>query len=694
MASEDSAIELLCIGVPTDKMEALAKVIRTRGTAVHTSYAASVTYAEAVLEQRDVHVILYHAGHSDQDLDELLKIRGDLGSDAAVVVVGGDPLLLTKPGVRDWLANENDARGASVIMREQNDLTNRRQLMMARHRLQETEHRCDALMESSKEAISYVHEGMHVKANPVYLELFNVPDADYMEGLPLMDLVNKSSRQDLKRALNTTNFGTNGALFLDADCQTLEGEGFSARLEFTPATIDGEPCVQIIVRRDMGVDSEELERLQKLANSDPQTGLYHRNRFLERLDAMIPHLYDDNNKQYALYYLVLDRFLEIRNSCGLDCAESVLKEAASLIKKQMGKSALVGRFGDATFTIVQLVDSTEEALTIGERLRSAIQNHTFPSAERLVTPSVSIGIARSKQGRVGSSQEFVDRAFKASQVAKSAGGNKVSEYDPGDDDAANPSDDTNAALELVEFAISHDRFTLMYQPMLAIVDPNHENYQVLLYLQDVDDKKVSAKALVPVAQQAGRLAEVDRWVVASSLDLLKNRSPSGKPYRFHYSLSAGALKDSQFAGWLRSEFSASAVNADQITFVLHNDDVRQHVQAARSLCAALKELGCRIMLDGLGTSPQEDLALIKHLPAVSGARLAPELAKDLETNDAVFPKLREANERIQNLGLETVVTEVEHAGALAQAWAAGISYLQGDFLSPPNEKLNFDFSQY
>ena len=34
------------------------------------------------------------------------------------------------------------------------------------------ERRCDALIESSREPIAYVHEGMHIRANPAYLDMF------------------------------------------------------------------------------------------------------------------------------------------------------------------------------------------------------------------------------------------------------------------------------------------------------------------------------------------------------------------------------------------------------------------------------------------------------------------------------------------------------------------------------------------
>ena len=694
VAEEDSATEVLSVGVPTEKVEALSKVIRTRGSAVHTAYAATPDMCEAHLQEHDTHVILFHVDHAGFDLEELLRIRSEGGSDAAVILVGGDPGLLSKPGVRDWLANENDARAVSAIMREQSDLTNRRQLMLARHRLQETEHRCDALMESSKAAIAYVHEGMHVRANPVYLELFEVPDADSMEGLPLMDLVAKDARKELKRALNSTSFDAETALFLDTECQTMEGRGFTAKLEFMPATIDGEPCTQIIVRREMGANSEEIERLQKLAHRDPHTGLYHRNRFLERLGAELPKFYADDSRQYALLYISIDRFPEIRDTCGLDCAEGVLKEAAGVIESQAPDSALLARFGDYAFTALVQVASAEEATALADRLRGAIHDHAFASSEHLVTPTISVGITRSKQGRIGSAQEFVDRAYKACQTASGKGGNHTAEFDPGTHRKAKPADVDEAALELVEFAIAHDRFLVLFQPMLAISDASHDNYHVQLYLNDADDQRLPAASYVRAAQQAERLLEVDKWVLSESLPSLARPSPGDRPLHFHFSLSAATLTDPEFISWLRQELADRNIEPDRLTFVLDTDDVREQLQVARDFSTALHGLGCKVMLGGLGTSPKEDQALIRHLPDVGGARLSSELSKDMDADPERFNQLRDINERLQAAGLATVVTGVDHAGTLAQTWAIGVNYIQGEFLSPATDSLDFDFSQY
>ena len=249
-------------------------------------------------------------------------------------------------------------------------------------------------------------------------------------------------------------------------------------------------------------------------------------------------------------------------------------------------------------------------------------------------------------------------------------------------------------VELVDFAISHDRFTLRYQPMLALSDPKYENYHVQLYLADADDQHVPATTFLKPAQQAGRLAEIDKWVISEMLPRMNETSPSGRPFAFHYAISSSAHADSGFVSWLHGQLRNAGVAPERITIVLNNDDVRHQLQKARELGAILGALGCRVMLDGLGGSLQEDQALIKHLPVLSGARFDAALSENLEKDPEQVVKLQQANKRLRDLGLATVMSEVNHAGALAQAWGIGVSFIQGDFLSPPLDQLDFDFSQY
>ena len=94
-----------------------------------------------------------------------------------------------------------------MIRREWSDLDARRALRRLEARVRETERRCDALIESSSDPIAYVHEGMHIRANSAYLEMFGFDSFDDVEGMSLLDLVAPRHVADFKQLLKQLSKG-------------------------------------------------------------------------------------------------------------------------------------------------------------------------------------------------------------------------------------------------------------------------------------------------------------------------------------------------------------------------------------------------------------------------------------------------------------------------------------------------------
>ncbi len=55
--------------------------------------------------------------------------------------------------------------------------------------LRDSDRRCDALLDSSTDAIAYVHEAMHVRTNQAYLGTFGYASFEDMLGLPILDMI-------------------------------------------------------------------------------------------------------------------------------------------------------------------------------------------------------------------------------------------------------------------------------------------------------------------------------------------------------------------------------------------------------------------------------------------------------------------------------------------------------------------------
>ena len=77
----------------------------------------------------------------------------------------------------------------TVVGLELENLAERRKRRQLEQLYKEGQKHNKMLLETSRDAIAYVHDGMHIHANPSYLDMFGYKKLEDMEGVPIMDLV-------------------------------------------------------------------------------------------------------------------------------------------------------------------------------------------------------------------------------------------------------------------------------------------------------------------------------------------------------------------------------------------------------------------------------------------------------------------------------------------------------------------------
>jgi len=184
-------------------------------------------------------------------------------------------------------------------------------------------------MESSRDSIAYVHEGMHIFANGSYLEMFGFDNLEEIEGTPILDMVAPDEHASFKDFLRS--FGKEGHedTTLETRGMLPDGNFFAAIMEFDTASIDGEPCTQIIIR-SQGVNNKELEqKIKFLSNQDVFTGLFNRQYFIEELELAVTNVVA-GTESAAIVYLLVDNFKEIKDNVGIGIADMVISDIADL----------------------------------------------------------------------------------------------------------------------------------------------------------------------------------------------------------------------------------------------------------------------------------------------------------------------------------------------------------------------------
>ena len=127
--------------------------------------------------------------------------------------------------------------------------------------MKEAEQRCQLLLQGSRAAIAYVHEGMHIHANEHYLKLFGYVELDDLCTASLVDLLAAECADDLKAHLKALR-GDEEERVLEFTSNEACGEQFSGSMTLTNSQYEGEPCLQITVRTNDNSEESEAAPVQ------------------------------------------------------------------------------------------------------------------------------------------------------------------------------------------------------------------------------------------------------------------------------------------------------------------------------------------------------------------------------------------------------------------------------------------------
>ncbi|MEP3437706.1 MAG: GGDEF domain-containing protein [Hoeflea sp.] len=131
-----------------------------------------------------------------------------------------------------------------------------------------------------------------------------------------------------------------------------------------------------------------LMRLNRLAETDPLTGLLNRRAFdaraavLRGASAPLPT---------GLIICDIDLFKRVNDTYGHDVGDTVLKTVAQLLKREAGPGSICARLGGEEFCILLPESNSEMTRLVATRLRVAIETQQIVSSGRRLNLTASFG---------------------------------------------------------------------------------------------------------------------------------------------------------------------------------------------------------------------------------------------------------------------------------------------------------------
>ena len=168
-----------------------------------------------------------------------------------------------------------------------------------------------------------------------------------------------------------------------------------------------------------------LEETVEMAILDPLTDLHNRRYMTSHLKTLFEEA-SQRGKPLSVLMLDIDYFKAVNDSYGHDAGDSVLREFASRLRRNIRGIDLACRLGGEEFVVVMPETDLAKAYLVGERLRQCIAAAPFYAGERIGTLEVTASVGVAALEFADDTPELIlKRADQALYCAKRDGRNRV-----------------------------------------------------------------------------------------------------------------------------------------------------------------------------------------------------------------------------------------------------------------------------
>ncbi|MCU0277928.1 MAG: EAL domain-containing protein [Candidatus Nanopelagicales bacterium] len=503
--------------------------------------------------------------------------------------------------------------------------------------------------------------GSIVDTNQAMADLLEVPITD-LRGMVLDDFIDPRDHlvaDGLSRELRVVT-GKTERLWVQGTVSVLQASDF-----------DG--AFAIAVLEDMTARREAETRLLRQAEHDALTGLPNRYVLNSLLAAAVSRLWT-SGRVLAVLFCDLDGFKGVNDTLGHGCGDAVLVQASGRLAREVGDRGFVSRLGGDEFVVVaEGLLHARDARDLGERVLS-VMREPFDIEGREVRLGVSVGVAVTTDP--GADPEtLVRRADLAMYSAKTAGRNRVAEYEPSLERAALS---RQYVLAQLRERLATGAVGVHYQPITGLRDGTVSAVEGLVRI--AADPPVPAVDFIRAAEDNGLMPELGRRVLEAVLRDQAAWARQGLRLRVHLNTSLGQLCSDTFAEDILAVVTGHDADPSLLCFEVA-DTPQLHDGTAIANLNRLHELGFRVGIDGFAAGGC-GLDAVKVIPA-DYVKIDRSLISDLATSRE-DPVIVQAIVTVaHDLGRRAIATGVETQEQVRILTRLGCDEVQGFVNSAP-----------
>ncbi|GAA2657708.1 putative bifunctional diguanylate cyclase/phosphodiesterase [Paractinoplanes durhamensis] len=457
-------------------------------------------------------------------------------------------------------------------------------------------------------------------------------------------------------------------------------DGTSVRVAYTVSTIvkDDARIGAVIVLRDVTRQRDLEYDLRHQALHDVLTGLPNRKLFLDRLEHAMARARAAGDAATVLY-LDLDGFKKVNDSLGHNAGDALLRTTAERLVAALRPHDTVARLGGDEFAVLLEGADQPTAETYAQACLDAL-NQPFVMHGRKAMVSVSIGMV-SPIAAYTDAEEVLRNADVAMYAAKAYGKGCFQVFESHMHEQLLDKLDSEARLR---DAVHRGELRLHVQPVVALPGRRVGGVEALVRWQDPERGLQQPGSFIPLAEETGLIAEIDRWVLFEACQAVKrwqDLAPEASPAWVSVNLSAVELEIPDLTDRVAYALATTGLSPHCLVLELTETVLMRDLAVTAARLEELRELGVKIAIDDFGTG-YSSLGYLRDIP-VDVLKVDRSFITGLVGNQRQQELVSAVLQLGHTLGLKVVVEGIETEDQLQLLTRMGCRYAQGYHLGRP-----------
>ncbi len=414
--------------------------------------------------------------------------------------------------------------------------------------------------------------------------------------------------------------------------------------------------------------------------------IYNKIRFLKKVE--------EAKKNDVVLIIEVDDYQGLRNEYGIVIADKACSHIAKVANEFLKRKEIEGiviRSGDATSAVLV---KGKPGFTVGkkfaDKLCEVFTKNPYSENKRNLDYSISIGIAVINSEQFEAETIFIE-ADVACRIARNEQDNSYVIYGEAE---TKVKDDFSIETQ-IDNVFLKNRIKPFFQHIVKVSNAKSLNRKENLYTTRVnligrDNSVVSADQFMPVLEKTNKLNTLDRWVIKYCIEkLIEEYSKNSIDTGLFMTLSSSSYSDQNLYKWFEKLIDSTdfpdigyslVVEIDTKKFLTYQNETEYLIENLREkygISTALLHVPNHTILE----------QCMKHFH-FEYTRFSPNFGDTKMDTDEMKKIVSVAHEHDSLV----IADKLETGESLATAIDAGVDYVSGYIIQPPQEKLETEES--